>query len=84
MKAGGEWTTNDKMFGWHHQLDGHEFEQAPLVGAGQSTLTCCTPWGHKKSDTTERLNNSNFICNKTIPKNLGKNTSQNENYAMHN
>ena len=72
------------MVGWNHQLNGHEFEQASGVGAGQGELVCCTPWGHKKSNTTERLNNSNFICNKTILKYLSKNTSQNENYAMHN
>ena len=33
--------------GWHHQLDGHEFEQAPGVGDGQGSLTCCSPWGHR-------------------------------------
>ena len=41
---------------WHHQLDGHEFEQAPGVGDGQGSLVCCGPWGRKESDTTERLN----------------------------
>ena len=45
-----------EMAGWHHQLNGHEFEQAPGVGDGQGNLACCSPWGHKKSDTTERLN----------------------------
>ena len=49
-------TTEDEMVGWHHQLDGHEFEQAPAVGDGQGSLAWCTPWGHKESDTTERLN----------------------------
>ena len=39
--------------GWHHQLDGHEFEQAPGAGDGQGSLACCSPWGHKESDTTE-------------------------------
>ena len=48
-------TTEDKMVGWHHRLDGHEFEQAPRVGDGQGSLACCTPWGHKESDTSERL-----------------------------
>ena len=42
--------------GWHHQSDGHEFEQAPGVADGQGTLVCCSPWGLKESDTTERLN----------------------------
>ena len=45
--------TEDKMVGWHHQLDGHEFEQAPGVGDGQGGLVCLSPWGHKESDTTE-------------------------------
>ena len=43
----------DEMVGWHHQLDGHEFEQASGVGDGQGSLACCTPWGCKESDTTE-------------------------------
>ena len=38
----------------HHQLDGHEFEQGPGAGDGQGSLTCCSLWGHKKSDTTEQ------------------------------
>ena len=49
-------TTEDEMVGWHHQLDGHEFEQAPGVGDGQGSLACCSPWDHKESDTTEWLN----------------------------
>ena len=49
--------TEDDMVGWHHRLNGHEFEQAPGVGVGQGGLACCSPWGHKESDTTERLNN---------------------------
>ena len=43
----------DGMVVWHHQLDGHEFEQAPGVGDGQGSLTCCGPWGHKEWDATE-------------------------------
>ena len=46
----------DEMVGWHHRLDGHEFEQAPGVGGGQGGLACCSAWGHKESDVTERLN----------------------------
>ena len=42
----------DEMVGWHHQFDGHEFEQAPGVGDGQGSLTWC-PWGRKESDTTK-------------------------------
>ena len=46
------------MIGWHHQLNEHEFEQAPGDGEGQGTL--CSPWRHKGSDTTEPLNNNNY------------------------
>ena len=49
-------TTEDEMVGWHHRLDGHEFEHAPGVGDGQGNLACCSPWGRKESDTTKRLN----------------------------
>ena len=48
--------TEDEMVGWHHGLDGHEFEQAPGVGDGQGSLVSCSPQGHKESDMTERLN----------------------------
>ena len=44
------------MVGWHHRLNGHEFEQAPGVGEGQASLTCCSPWGRKESGTAEQLN----------------------------
>ena len=46
----------DEMVGWRHRLDRHEFEWTPGVGDGQGGLVCCHPWGHKESDTTERLN----------------------------
>ena len=45
--------TEDEMVGWRHQLNGHEFEQAPGDGEGPGFLTCCSPWGHKELDTTE-------------------------------
>ena len=45
--------TEDEMVGWHHQLNGHEFEQALGVGDGQGGLACYSPWGHKELDTTE-------------------------------
>ena len=48
--------TKDEIVGGHHQLDGHEFEQAPGIGDGQGGLACCSPWGCKESDMTERLN----------------------------
>ena len=44
------------MVGWHHQLDGHQFERAPGVGDGQGSLGCCSPRGLKESDMTEGLN----------------------------
>ena len=59
--AGKDWRqeekgmTQDEMVGWSHQLNGHEFEWTPGVGDGQGTLVCCGPWGHRESDTTERL-----------------------------
>ena len=60
--AGRDWgqeekgTTEDEMAGWHHQLDGHEFGWTPGASDGQGGLGCCNSWGHKESDTTERLN----------------------------
>ena len=60
--AGRDWgqeekgTTENEMAGWHHRLDGHEFEWTPGVGDGQGGLVCCDSWGCKESDTTEWLN----------------------------
>ena len=60
--AGKDWRreekgmTEDEMAGWHHRLNEHEFEQALGVGDGQGGLACCSPWGCKESDVTERLN----------------------------
>ena len=51
-------TTEDEIVGWHHRLDGHEFEQAPGDSEGQKSLVCCSPWGSKEWDTTEWLNNT--------------------------
>ena len=48
--------TENEMVGWHHLLDGHKLEQAPRVGGGQGSLVCCSPWGCKELDMTERLN----------------------------
>ena len=50
--------TEDEMVGWHHQFNGHEFEQAPGDGGGQGSLAICSPWGCKESDTTELQNNN--------------------------
>ena len=60
--AGRDWgqeekgTTEDEMAGWHHWLDGYEFEWTPGDGDGQGGLVCCDSWGCKESDMTERLN----------------------------
>ena len=47
--------TEDEMVGWHHSLNGHEFEKTRGVGDGQGGLVCCSPWGRKELDTTGRL-----------------------------
>ena len=63
--AGKDWRQEEKgtaeMVGWHHQLDGHKFEQAPGVGDGQGGLAYCSPWGQKEFNTNERLNWSELI-----------------------
>ena len=79
--AGKDWrqeekgTTEDEMVGWHHWLDGHEFEQALVVGDGQGSLAWCSPWGHKESDMTEGLNwtEKGWPLGHTV---LGNNTSR--------
>ena len=52
----------DRIVGWHHQLNGYEFEQVLGDGEGQGSLVCYSPWGHKESDMTEQLNNNNYIA----------------------
>ena len=74
--AGKDWgwgkgTTEDEIVGWHHRLDGYGFEWTLGVGDGQGGLVCCSPWGHKESDTTEPLNWTELIL-----RNREKNTSQ--------
>ena len=64
--AGKDWRqekgmTEDEMVGWHHWLNGHEFQQAPGDGKGQGGLACCSPWGCKELDTTEWMNNSSVF-----------------------
>ena len=51
--------TEDEMVEWHHQLHGHDYEQAPGIVHGQESLMCCSPWGCKESDMTEQLKNNN-------------------------
>ena len=66
-EAGRDWgqeekgMTEYKLARWHHRLDGHEFEWTPGVGHGQGGLVSCNPWGSKESDTTERLNWTEWI-----------------------
>ena len=55
-RQAGKGMTEDEMVGWHHWLNGHEFEQPLGDGEGQESLACCSPWGYKDWDTTERLN----------------------------
>ena len=66
--------TDDEMFGWHHRLNGHEFEQALGDSEGWGSLARCSPWGRKESDITERLNNNqdnvkqrDSQCGDTLP-----------------
>jgi len=53
LRAGGEGTTEDEMVGWHHGLNGHEFQQTLGDGEGQGSLACCGSWGLKELDTAE-------------------------------
>ena len=65
--AGKDWrqkeeeVTEDEMVRQHHWLSGYEFQQTLGDGGGQSSLACCSPWGHKESDTTEQLNWTELI-----------------------
>ena len=52
--------TEDEMVGWNHRLSGYESEQTPEDRGGQGSLACCSPRGHKESDTTEQLNNNEY------------------------
>ena len=67
--AGKDWRqeekgrTENEIIGWHHWLNGHEFEQAPGVDDGQGGLVCCSPWDHKESDMAEQLNWSELWIN---------------------
>ena len=55
--------TEDEMVGWHHQLNGHEFEQTPRDAEGQGSLACCSLWGCKQLDTTEVTEHRQYIKN---------------------
>ena len=58
--------TEDEMVGWHHWLNGREFEQTLEDSEGQGSLACCSPWGQKELDSTEQLNDNNKVRNKKI------------------
>ena len=66
LDAGKDWRhekkgmTEDEMVGWHHRLNGHEFEQTPGDNERQGSLACCSPWGYKESDMTDQLNTIAF------------------------
>ena len=75
LDAGKDWgqeekgTTEDEMVEWHHWLNGHGFGRTPWVVVGQGGLACCSPWGHKESDTTEWLNWTElFLVSLTVGK----------------
>ena len=53
--------TEDEMVGWHHRLNGHEFEKTQGDGEGQGSLVCCSPWCRKELDTTDRLHNIRLV-----------------------
>ena len=63
--------TEVEMGRWHHQLNGHEFEQTPGDGEGQESKACCSTWGHKESDTTEQLNNTSRCVDSAMIKYVG-------------
>ena len=58
--------TEDEMVGWHHRLNGYEFEQAAGDGEGRESLACCSPWDCKELDTTEQLNITLTLGNSNI------------------
>ena len=77
------------MVGWHHQLNRHDFEQAPGTGDGQGSLACCSSWSRKESDTTERLNWTEYIWSSQValvvrnsPANAGNKTDSGFNPAL--
>ena len=65
--------TEDGMVGWHHQLNGHEFEQTMRHSKGQGSLACCSPWDCKEMDTTEQLNSNNKHDMKVLHRPLSNN-----------
>ena len=75
-RSGGQ----EAMAGWHHWLNGHEFEQTQGESEGQGSLACCSPWGHKESDTSEHLSKNNqWSFHKTQKEGVQKPRLVNEN-----
>ena len=75
--AGKDWgqengATEDQMVGWHHLLNGREFEHTPGDRERQGSLVCCSPWGCKESDTSWRLNDNRQLCSKLEHRGLGE------------
>ena len=64
--------TEDEKVGWHHKLNGHEFEQTPGDGEGKGSLVCCSPWVHKELDMTEQLNNITNAFSTTVLRSVNK------------
>ena len=77
-------TTEDEMIGWHHWLNGYEFEQALGVGDGEGSLACCSPWGHKESDTTKRPNLTEALETRRLIKIIAKTWFQSWIQNIHN
>ena len=67
--------TEDEMIGWHHQLAGHDFEQALGDGEGHGSLVCCSPWDHEELDTAERMNSNSDQEGLTVLSNQCEGTS---------
>ena len=63
--------TEDEMTGWHHRLNGREFEQTLGDSEGQGSLVCCSPWGRRELDVTEQLNNNQKCKERTKPRRVG-------------
>ena len=88
--AGKDWrqeekgTTEDEVVGWHHQLNGHEFEWAPGVGNKQGGLACCSPWDCKESDTTMWLNWTEHYLNLTLYLSGEENGNPLQDYCLEN
>ena len=64
--------TENEMAGWHHQSNSHEFEQTPGDSGDQGSLVCCSPWNHKESDMTQRLNNNQVACLRCLDEPQGR------------